>query len=140
MSSCGGPVTREEGEAAIRCKNPECPAQLVRHMIHFSSRDAMDIDGLGPGVDRTVGGARAGGFPGGPLPPDPAAATGAGAHGGEVSQNLLQAIERSKENDLYRLVYALGIPHIGLKAAKLLAAHFGSMDAISKRVRGDCRD
>jgi DNA ligase (NAD+) len=48
--SCGAPVVREEGEAAIRCTNPECPAQLLRHLIHFCSRDAMDIDGMGPAV------------------------------------------------------------------------------------------
>ncbi len=48
--SCGEPVLREEGEAALRCQNPECPAQLVRHLIHFASRDAMDIEGLGPAV------------------------------------------------------------------------------------------
>ncbi len=48
--SCGVPVVREEGEAATRCTNPECPAQLLRHLIHFCSRDAMDIDGLGPAV------------------------------------------------------------------------------------------
>lgn len=128
--SCGGPVTREEGEAAIRCTNPECPAQLVRHMIHFSSRDAMDIDGLGPAlieqlVERELVAS----------PADLYRLTQPQLQelermGEKSSQNLLQAIERSKENDLYRLVYALGIPHIGLKAAKLLAAHFGSMDAI----------
>lgn len=128
--SCGGPVTREEGEAAIRCTNPECPAQLVRHMIHFSSRDAMDIDGLGPAlieqlVERELVAS----------PADLYRLTQPQLQelermGEKSSQNLLQAIERSKENDLYRLVYALGIPHIGLKAAKLLASHFGSMDAI----------
>ena len=48
--SCGGPVVREEGEAALRCLNPECAAQLLRHLIHFASRDAMDIDGLGPAL------------------------------------------------------------------------------------------
>ena len=128
--SCGGPVTREEGEAAIRCTNPECPAQLVRHMIHFSSRDAMDIDGLGPAlIEQLVERERVA------SPADLYRLTQPQLQelermGEKSSQNLLQAIERSKENDLYRLVYALGIPHIGLKAAKLLAAHFGSMDAI----------
>lgn len=128
--SCGGPVTREEGEAAIRCTNPECPAQLVRHMIHFSSRDAMDIDGLGPAlIEQLVERERVA------SPADLYRLTQPQLQelermGEKSSQNLLQAIERSKENDLYRLVYALGIPHIGLKAAKLLATHFGSMDAI----------
>ena len=128
--SCGGPVTREEGEAAIRCTNPECPAQLVRHMIHFSSRDAMDIDGLGPAlIEQLVERERVA------SPADLYRLTQPQLQelermGEKSSQNLLQAIERSKENDLYRLVYALGIPHIGLKAAKLLASHFGSMDAI----------
>lgn len=128
--SCGSAVVREEGEAAVRCVNPECPAQLSRHLIHFASRDAMDIDGMGPAVIEqllTQG-----------LLHSPAdlytltedQLTELERMGQKSAQNLLQAIARSKENDLYRLLFALGIPHVGQKAAKLLANRFGSMDAI----------
>lgn len=128
--SCGTEVIREQGEAATRCTNPECPAQLLRHLIHFSSRDAMDIDGLGPAVIEQL---VKKGFLSSPadlyvlkmnqlLDME--------RMGEKSSQNLLDAIERTKENDLYRLIFALGIPHIGLKAAKLLASYFKSMDAI----------
>lgn len=128
--SCGVPVVREEGEAATRCTNPECPAQLLRHLIHFCSRDAMDIDGLGPAVlDHLVSGG---------LVRSPADLYGLTLAqltelermGRKSSENLLNAIARSRRNDLYRLLYALGIPHIGLKAAKLLAARFGTVDAV----------
>ena len=128
--SCGAPVAREEGEAATRCTNPECPAQLLRHLIHFSSRDAMDIDGLGPAVIEQL-------VKNGLLasPADLYALTreqilGLERKGEKSADNLLAAIEKSKGNDLYRLIFALGIPHVGLKAAKLLAARFGSIDGI----------
>lgn len=128
--SCGAEVTREEGEAATRCTNPECPAQLLRHMIHFASRDAMDIDGLGPAViEQLVGKGMLS------SPADLYSLTAAQLNslermGEKSSDNLLKAIEKSKDNDLYRLVFALGIPHVGLKAAKLLTARFGSVDDI----------
>ena len=128
--SCGGPVVREEGEAALRCLNPECPAQLLRHLIHFASRDAMDIDGLGPAVlEQLVGKGLVS------SPADLYALTlpqlmELERMGQKSSQNLLDAIEKTKENDLYRLLYALGILHIGLKAAKLLAGRFRTIDEI----------
>lgn len=128
--SCGAEVTREEGEAATRCTNPECPAQLLRHMIHFASRDAMNIDGLGPAViEQLVGKGMLS------SPADLYSLTAAQLNslermGEKSSDNLLKAIEKSKDNDLYRLVFALGIPHVGLKAAKLLTARFGSVDDI----------
>ena len=128
--SCGGPTVRDEGEAATRCPNPECPAQLLRHIIHFTSRDAMDIDGFGPAVIEQL--VQAG------LMKSPAdiytlpmeRVKSMERMGEKSAQNLADAIERSKENDLYRLVFALGIPHVGLKAAKLLAEHFGDIDRI----------
>ena len=128
--SCGAPVAREEGEAATRCTNPECPAQLLRHLIHFSSRDAMDIDGLGPAVIEQL-------VTNGLLtsPADLYALTreqilGLERKGEKSADNLLAAIEKSKGNDLYRLIFALGIPHVGSKAAKLLASRFGGIDGI----------
>lgn len=135
--SCGSKVAREEGESAIRCTNPECPAQLLRHMIHFCSRDAMDIDGLGPAVLQQL-------INGGLIksPADLYSVTAAQLAalerlGEKSSENKAAAIERSKGNDLYRLIYALGIPHIGLKAAKILSAYFGSMDAVFKASADD---
>ena len=128
--SCGEKVVREEGEAAIRCENPECPAQLLRNLIHYSSRDAMDIDGLGPAVIEQL-------VENGLLhsPADLYRLTmeqliEMERMGEKSSQNLLNAIARSKGNDCYRLIYGLGIPHVGLKAAKLLAARFRFMDAV----------
>lgn len=128
--SCGAPVVREEGEAAIRCDNPECPAQRLRHLIHFASRDAMDIDGLGPAVLEQL---MANGLV--QSPPDlyrlKAEEVAQIERMGEKSaSNLLAAIEKTKANDLYRLLFALGIRHIGQKAAKLLAQHFKRMDAL----------
>ncbi|MCI1956573.1 MAG: NAD-dependent DNA ligase LigA [Oscillospiraceae bacterium] len=128
--SCGAPVAREEGEAATRCTNPECPAQLLRHMIHFCSRDAMDIDGMGPAVLDKLISAGLLASPADLYRLSPAQLAGLERMGQKSSENRLNAIEKSKQNDLYRLLYALGIPHIGLKAAKLLAARFGSVDAV----------
>ena len=130
--SCGGPVTREAGEAAMRCTNPECPAQLMRHMIHFSSRDAMDIDGMGPAVIEQLVENKLVASPADLYHLAQPQLEALERMGEKSSRNLIEAIARSKDNDLYRLVYALGIPHIGLKAAKLLCAHFGSMDDICK--------
>ena len=130
--SCGAAVIREEDEAAIRCVNPECPAQLLRNLIHFCSRDAMDIEGLGPAIIETfvqAGMLRSAGdiYR---LEKEKIAAldgfqeTSAG--------NILASVEKSKENDLSRLLFALGIRHIGAKAGKLLATHFGDMDRKTK--------
>ncbi len=128
--SCGSPVFREEGEAVIRCTNAECPAQLLRHLIHFTSRDAMDIEGLGPAVleqlldnklINNIVDIYSINF-------EKAAAL---ERSGEKSmQNLKNAIDKSKENDLSKLIFAFGIRHIGAKAAALLSEHFGDIDAI----------
>ncbi len=128
--SCGAKVTREEGESATRCTNPECPAQLLRHMIHFSSRDAMDIDGLGPAVIEQLVAAKLISSPADLYELRQGQLMELERMGEKSSQNLMEAIERSKANDLYRLVFALGIPHVGLKAAKLLASYFRTIDGI----------
>lgn len=130
--SCGAPVHREEGESALRCNNAECPAQLMRVLIHFCSRDAMDIEGLGPAVVELLVGQG--------LVRTPADLYRLRAQdveplermGKKSAENLIEAIERSKKNDLSRLIFALGIRHIGQKAAKLLALRFGAMEALSK--------
>lgn len=130
--SCGGKVIREEGEAAIRCINPDCPAQLLRNLIHFCSRDAMDIEGLGPAVLET--------FVNNSLitkTEDIYALTyekieSAALDGFKEKSinNIITSVENSKKNDLGKLIFALGIRHIGAKAGKLLADHFKTIDAI----------
>ena len=128
--SCGAPVVHLEDESALRCINPECPAQALRNLIHFASRDAMDIDGLGTAVATQL------------------------VEKGLVhsvadlytltqeqlltldkfkeksADNLHKAIERSKENNLDKLLFGFGIRNIGDKAAALLAEHFGTLEAI----------
>ena len=129
--SCGSPVAYENGEAALRCTNTDCPAQLMRHMIHFVSRDAMDIDGLGERVLATLcekGLIRS--------PLDLYRLTREDIltlekKKDKSADNLIRSIEASKGNDLYRIVFALGIRHIGQKAAKLLADRFVTLDAIA---------
>jgi len=126
---CGAPVSKDE-EAAVRCTGAECPAQLLRNIVHFASRDAMDIEGLGEAVAELLinsGQIKSAGdlyY----LDKDKVAALD--RMGKKSAENLLAAIERSKANDLYRLIYALGIRQVGIKAAKVLASHFGSLDAL----------
>ena len=128
--SCGGPVVREEGEAALRCVNPECPAQLLRHLIHFASRDAMDIEGLGPAVLEQLLENELVRSPADLYRLTVPQLAALERMGEKSSQNLVEAIAKTKENDLYRLIFALGIRHIGQKAAKLLTSRFRSVDAI----------
>ena len=128
--SCGGPVVREEGEAALRCVNPECPAQLFRHLIHFASRDAMDIDGLGPAVIEQLLAQELVKSPADLYRLTPGQLVTLERMGEKSSLKLVESIAKTKDNDLYRLIYALGIRHIGLKAAKLLTGRFRSIDEL----------
>ena len=128
--SCNSPVSREDGEAVIRCHNADCPAQLLRHLIHFTSRDAMDIEGLGPAVLEQL-------LDAGIISNivdiytiDAKRVLGLERTGEKSVNNLINAIAKSKENDLSRLIFAFGIRHIGSKAAKLMSEHFLSIDAI----------
>ena len=127
---CGSPAHRFEGEAAVRCTGIECPAQLARNIIHFASRDAMDIEGLGPAIveqllhHHLIAGAADLYY----LSRSDLVDLDRMAE--KSADNLLNAITRSKENDLSRLVYALGIRLVGEKAAKMLANHFLTMDAL----------
>lgn len=128
--SCGSKVVREKDEAAVRCTNTDCPAQLLRHLIHFVSRDAMDIDGLGPAVlEQLLSTGLIKSFV--DLYKLRAIDVASLERMGEKSSlNLISAIENSKTAEIYRLVYALGIRHIGQKNAKVLCEHFLSIDAI----------
>lgn len=128
--SCGNKVVREEGEAALRCTNTDCPAQLLRHLIHFVSRDAMDIDGLGPALlEQLLNAGLIQSFT--DLYKLKAEDIAQLERMGEKSaENTVNAINKSKQAEIYRLVYALGIRHIGEKAAKLLCEHFLSIDKL----------
>lgn len=128
--SCGARVTKEEGEAVVRCTNAECPAQLARHLIHFASRDAMDIEGLGPAVISLLLENKLIHHPYDLYSLKTDDLSPLERMGEKSAENLLSAIEKSKENDLYRLIFGLGIRHIGAKAAKLVADKLQNMDAI----------
>ena len=128
--SCGEKVYRDEDEAAIRCINPECPSQLLRNLIHFCSRDAMDIEGLGPAIIETF------------------VNEGMIAKTYDIynldfnkilslegfketsANNIINSVNNSKNNDLSKLIFALGIRHIGAKAGKLLADYFKDIDLV----------
>ena len=127
---CGAKVYREEGEAAIRCTSGECSAQLARNIIHFASRDAMDIEGLGPAVVHR-------------LLDEKLISSSSDLYsltaemiaplekmGDKSAQNLISAIEESKKNDLSKLIFALGIRHVGAKNAKILANKYLTLDAL----------
>lgn len=128
--SCNSPVFREEDEAVIRCTNADCPAQLLRHLIHFTSRDAMDIEGLGPAMLEQLLDAELIHNIVDIYDLDYEKVASLERTGEKTVENLKNAIEKSKENDLSKLLFALGIRHIGAKAGKLLSEHFGDIDAI----------
>ena len=127
---CGAAVRREEDGVAIRCTGAECPAQLQRNITHFASRDAMDIEGLGPAVVQQL-------VESGLIhnvadlyhlqAQDVAQLDRMGV---KSAENLIRAIEKSKGNDLSKLIYGLGIRQVGEKAGKVLSSHFRSMEAL----------
>ena len=135
--SCNEPVIREEDEAAIRCINPECPAQLLRNLIHFCSRDAMDIEGLGPAIIETFvnNGLIKKTYDIYNLDYDKIAALDGFKE--TSANNIRKSVEKSKSNDLSKLIFALGIRHIGAKAAKLLSDKFKNIDAIMQAAVDD---
>ena len=129
---CGAPAVREEGEAALRCTGIECPAKSLRTIIHFASREAMNIDGLGykiieqlieKGLISNIADIYT-------LTLEDVASLK--KNGTKFAQNLIDSIENSKQNDLYRLIAALGIRHVGVKGAKILAKKYKTMDNLMK--------
>lgn len=128
---CGAPVYREPGESATRCTGAECPAQLLRNLCHFTSREAMDIDGVGPAVLEQM--VNAG------LVHNPADLYSLTVQdiaqldrmGDKSARNAVHAIKESRSRDLSKLLCALGIRQIGAKAAQVLARRFGSFDALA---------
>ena len=127
---CGAPVAREADGAHIRCTGAECPAQLLRTIAHFASRDAMDIEGLGIAVVETLVEAGLVKTPGDLYFLKEEDLVGLEHMGKKSAQNLLTAIEKSKSQDLSRLLFSFGIRQIGQKAGKVLAARFGTLDAL----------
>jgi len=127
---CGSPVTRDEGGAAMRCRGAECPAQLLRNIVHFASRGAMDIEGLGTSVAAALLDNKLIASAADIYYLDAQSVASLERMGKKSAENLINAIEKSKENDLSRLLSALGIPQVGQSAAKAIAEHFGSMEAL----------
>lgn len=127
---CGAPVVRDEDGAHIRCTGAECPAQLLRNLTHFASRDAMDIEGLGPAVVEALVDAKFVKTPADLYLLDAQSVSSLERMGQKSAENLIAAIERSKANDLSKLLFAFGIRQVGQKAAKVIATHFGSLDAL----------
>lgn len=127
---CGAAVVRDEDGAAMRCTGAECPAQLVRNLTHFVSRDAMDIDGLGTAILEQLIEAKLVRSPADLYVLDREKVEALDRMGKQSTDNLLKAIEASKENDLSRLIHAFGIRQVGAKAAKVLARSFGTLDAL----------
>lgn len=129
---CGAHVARDEDGAAIRCTGAECPAQLLRNLTHFASRDAMDIEGLGPAVVEGLVKAGLVRTPGDLYRLEAQSVAQLERMGQKSAENLIAAIEKSKSRDLSRLLFAFGIRQVGQKAAKVLAARFGTLDRLSQ--------
>ena len=128
---CGAPVIRDDEGAHIRCTGAECPAQLLRNLTHFASRDAMDIEGLGPAVVEALVNADLVKTPADLYNLSEKQVASLDRMGKKSAQNLLAAVEKSKQNDMARLLCALGIRQVGQKAAKALAVKFGSMEKLA---------
>lgn len=132
---CGAPVVQEPGEAAFRCTGAECPAQLLRSITHFAGRDAMDIDGLGPAVVQLLVEQKLAASPADLYTLRLTDVASLDRMGRRSAKKLLEAIEKSKQQPLSRLLYAFGIRQVGQKAAQLLARQFGSMDKLQEATR-----
>ena len=129
---CGAEAVREEGEAAVRCTGIECPAKLYRNLVHFVSREAMNIDGLGENIigvllEKKMISNIADIYD---LKFEDIASLK--KNGKKFAQNLIDSINASKENDLYRLITAFGIRHVGVKAAKILAKTYNDIDNLAE--------
>ncbi len=127
---CGSKAVRDEDEAVIRCRNIDCPAQLLRSLEHFASRNAMNIDGLGEAVVEQLVNADLVHSVEDLYTLDIQSLTALERFGKKSAENLIQSIENSKKNELDRLIFALGIRGIGQRAATLLCQKFGDIDKI----------
>lgn len=132
---CGSPVERDPDGAAVRCTGVECPAQRLRNLIHFASREAMDIEGLGFSLAEALVNSGMVKTPADIYRLDAQSVAALDRMGRKSAENLMNEIEKSKQQDLSRLLCAFGIRQVGQKAAKVLARTFGSMDAIVNATR-----
>lgn len=127
---CGSPVVRDEDGVALRCTSPECPAQRLRNIAHFASREAMDIEGLGISVCESLIASGLVNSAADLYYLEPQAVASLERMGKKSAEKLLAAIEQSKSVGLARLLCGFGIRQVGQKAAKVLAAHFENLDAL----------
>jgi len=130
--ACGAPVVRVPGEAATRCVNQACPAQRTEGLIHFASRGAMDIEGLGPAVIEQLLNAGLVKTPADLYRLTKEQLLELERFGDKSASNLLEAIDASKGRPLSRLIFALGIRHVGAEVARELAQHFGSIHKLAE--------
>lgn len=128
--ACGAPVVRDPDGAALRCTNPECPAQQLRNLAHFASREAMDIEGLGISVCESLLNSGLVKTAADLYYLEPQAVAMLDRMGEKSAANLIASIDRSREAGMARLVCAFGIRQVGQKAAKILASHFSSLDEL----------
>ncbi len=127
---CGSKAHREEGEAAYRCTGVDCPAQAIRNIIHFVSRDAMDIEGLGPQIIEKLVENKLISNSADLYYMEKGALAALDKMGDKSAENILNALEGSKANGMVKLLYALGIRHIGAGASKLISKRFLNIDAL----------
>ena len=127
---CGAPVVRDEDAVALRCTSPECPAQRLRNLAHFASKEAMDIDGLGISVCESLINSGLVGSPAELYYLDAQSVASLDRMGKKSAENLINAINKSKQAGLARVICAFGIRQVGQKAAKTLAKHFKTLDKL----------
>ena len=129
---CGAPVHRDPDGAALRCTGAECPAQLLRNLTHFASKDAMDIDGLGPNLVKALVEEGLVHSAADLYTLDADRVARLERMGAKSAENLIRAIDASRQQGMARLIYALGIRQVGVSASRTLAARYGSMEALEK--------
>ena len=134
---CGAPVVRDPDGAALRCTGAECPAQRLRNIAHFASREAMDIDGLGISLCQSLIDSGLVRSPAELYSLEPQAVAALDHMGKKSAENLITAIEKSKDAGMARLLCAFGIRQVGQKAAKVLAMHFGTLDKLMAATEDD---
>lgn len=128
---CGAPAIREQGEAALRCTGIECPAKLYRNLVHFVSREAMNIEGLGESIIDQLMNKNLINNIADIYALNLEDIASLKKNGKKFAENLKNAIDKSKQNELYRLITALGIRHVGTKSAKVLAKNFKTLDNLA---------
>jgi DNA ligase (NAD+) len=129
--ACGGPVVRRDGEVALRCENLQCPAQVKRWICHVASRGALDIEGLGEALVEQLVDAGLVAGPADLFRLRHADLVGLKRMADTSAANLLRAIDAARDRSVWRLIFALGIPHVGARSARTLEAHFADLDALA---------